>query len=54
MDQVARKTQEDAENRMTALLNKIEPVLIVVLSGFVAIVLFSLIIPLIGIMSALG
>ena len=54
MEQVARKTQEDAENRMTALLNKIEPVLIVVLSGFVAIVLFSLIIPLIGIMSALG
>ncbi len=54
METVARKTQEDAENRMTALLNKIEPILIVVLSGFVGIVLFSLIIPLIGIMSALG
>jgi type IV pilus assembly protein PilC len=54
IETVARKTQEEAENRMSALLNKIEPVLIVVLSGFVAVVLFSLIIPLIGIMSALG
>ena len=54
METVARKTQEDAENSMTALLNRIEPILIVILSAFVGIVLFSLIIPLIGIMSALG
>jgi type IV pilus assembly protein PilC len=54
METVARKTQEDAEGRLMALLNRIEPILIVVLSAFVGIVLFSLIIPLIGIMSALG
>ncbi len=54
MEHVAKKTREDSENSLMALLNKIEPILILTLSGFVALVLFSLIIPLIGIMSSLG
>lgn len=54
MEHVSRKTREDSENSLMALLNKIEPILILTLSGFVALVLFSLIIPLIGIMSSLG
>lgn len=54
MEHVSKKTREDSENSMMALLNRIEPILILTLSGFVALVLFSLIIPLIGIMSSLG
>ena len=54
MEHVSKKTREDSENSLMALLNRIEPILILTLSGFVALVLFSLIIPLIGIMSSLG
>jgi len=54
MDHVSNKTREDSEKSLTALLNRIEPILILTLTGFVALVLFSLIIPLIGIMSSLG
>ncbi len=54
MEHVSKKTQEDSESSLTALLNKVEPILILTLTGFVALVLFSLIIPLIGIMSSLG
>jgi len=54
MEHVSKKTREDSENCLMALLNRIEPILILTLSGFVALVLFSLIIPLIGIMSSLG
>jgi len=54
MEHISKKTREDSENSLMALLNRIEPILILTLSGFVALVLFSLIIPLIGIMSSLG
>ncbi len=54
MDHVSTKTREDSEKSLMVLLNRFEPILILTLTGFVALVLFSLILPLIGIMSSLG
>jgi len=54
LEHISLKTLEDSENSLMVLLNRFEPILILTLSGFVTLVLFSLIIPLIGIMSSLS
>jgi type IV pilus assembly protein PilC len=54
MDEVSRKTQADAANSLARTLNRVEPMLVIVLTAFVSAVLFSLLIPLLGIMSVLG
>ncbi|HAM62736.1 MAG: hypothetical protein A2Y20_04525 [Firmicutes bacterium GWF2_51_9] len=54
MEEVSRKTQADAEHSLAKTLNRVEPILVILLSAFVSAVLFSLLIPLLGIMSVLG
>ena len=54
MEEVSRKTQADAQLSLSNTLNRFEPILVVVLSAFVCAVLFSLLIPLMGVMSVLG
>jgi len=54
LEHISKKTLEDSENSLMVLLNRFEPIMILTLSGFVGLVLFSLIIPLIGIMSSLS
>jgi type IV pilus assembly protein PilC len=54
MDEVSKKTQNDAEISLSKTLNRVEPILVIALTAFVSAVLFSLLIPLLGIMSVLG
>ena len=54
MTEVARRIAEDADDAMDALLNRIEPALVIVLSLMVGIVLLSVMLPLAGIMTAIG
>ncbi|MGB7595780.1 MAG: type II secretion system F family protein [Erysipelotrichaceae bacterium] len=54
MDEVSRKTQAEAEASLSKTLNRVEPILVIALTAFVSAVLFSLLIPLLGIMSVLG
>lgn len=54
MEEVSRKTQADAQLSLSKTLNKVEPILVIALTAFVSAVLFSLLIPLLGIMSVLG
>jgi type II secretory pathway component PulF len=54
MDEISRKTQTDAETSLAKTLNRVEPILVITLTAFVSAVLFSLLIPLLGIMSVLG
>lgn len=54
MEEVSRKTQDDAQRSLTKTLNRVEPFLVLLLTAFVSAVLFSLLIPLLGVMSVLG
>lgn len=54
MDILSEKVQIEAENSLNETLNRIEPILVVILTVFVSTVLFSLIIPLLGVMSVIG
>ena len=54
MAEVARRVAEDADQAMDALLNRIEPALVIVLSLMVGVILLSVMLPLMGIMTAIG
>lgn len=54
MEILSQKMQIEAENSLSATLNRIEPILVVALTIFVSTVLFSLIVPLLGVMSVIG
>ena len=54
MTEVARRVAEDADEALDALLNRIEPALVIVLSLMVGVILLSVMLPLMGIMTAIG
>jgi len=54
MTETARRIANDADEALDALLNRIEPALIVVLSLLVGLILLSVMLPLMGIMTAIG
>jgi len=54
MGTVFIQMQAEAEENLLKTLNRIEPIFIIILSVFVSVVLFALIIPLIGIMNAIS
>lgn len=54
LTEVARRIANDADAAMDALLNRIEPALVVLLSLMVGIILLSVMLPLMGIMTAIG
>ncbi len=54
MAEVARRVAEDANQAMDDLLNRIEPTIVIVLSLLVGVILLSVMLPLLGIMTAIG
>ncbi len=54
MTEVAKRIANDADNALDALLNRIEPALVIVLSLMVGIILLSVMLPLLSIMTAIG
>jgi len=54
MAEVAGRIADDADDAMDALLNRIEPTLVILLSLMVGLILLSVMLPLAGIMTAIG
>jgi type IV pilus assembly protein PilC len=52
--EVARRVAEDANQALDDLLNRIEPAIVIALSLLVGVILFSVMLPLLGIMTAIG
>lgn len=53
MCEIAEKYEEEIDNRLTAIISILEPTLVIILSLIVGIILFSVMLPLMGIMSSL-
>jgi type IV pilus assembly protein PilC len=53
MDEIARRTGDEAGDRLEAFIGKIEPTLVIVMSLLVGILLLSVMLPLAGIMSSI-
>lgn len=54
MAEVARRSAEQVDDKMEALLNRIEPTLVIIMSVMVGLILLSVMLPLMSIMSAIG
>ena len=54
ISEIARKADRSVQEDITAIVNKIEPTLVVVTSVIVGIILFSVMMPLMGIMTTIG
>ena len=54
MQRIAGEYEEDLERRIERLISIIEPTLVILLSLVVGMILLSVMLPLIGIMSAIG
>jgi type IV pilus assembly protein PilC len=52
--EVARRVAEDANQALDDLLNRIEPAIVIALSLLVGVILLSVMLPLLGIMTAIG
>jgi type IV pilus assembly protein PilC len=53
MDEIARRTGDEASDRLEAFIGKIEPTLVIIMSLLVGLLLLSVMLPLAGIMSAI-
>ncbi len=53
MGEIAEKYEEEIDNRLTSIISILEPTLVIILSVIVGIILFSVMLPLMGIMSSL-
>lgn len=54
MAEVARRSAEQVDDKIEALLNRIEPTLVIIMSVMVGLILLSVMLPLMSIMSAIG
>lgn len=54
MHQIAEQYEEEVDRRLSSLISALEPTLVAVLSLIVGIILLSVMLPLMGIMSAIG
>ena len=54
MSEVARRVAGEADDALDALLNRIEPTLVIILSLMVGFILLSVMLPLMGLMTAIG
>ena len=54
MEEVARRCAEQVDDQMEAMLNRIEPTLVIIMSVMVGLILLSVMLPLMSIMSAIG
>ena len=54
MQRIARQYEEEAERRMDGIVSALEPTLVAILSLIVGLILLSVMLPLMGVMSAIG
>ena len=54
MEEVARRSAEQVDDKIEAMLNRSEPTLVIILSVMVGLILLSVLLPLMSIMSAIG
>lgn len=54
MEEVARRCAEQVDDKLEALLNRIEPTMVIVMSVLVGLILLSVMLPLMSIMTAIG
>ena len=53
MSQIAAEYEDDVDNQITSIIAGLEPTLVIVLSVIVGAILFSVMLPLLGIMAGL-
>lgn len=54
MSEIARKSEEDVDEGIEKVINRVEPTLVIVMSLIVGLILLSVMLPLMGIMSTIG
>lgn len=54
MEEVARRSGEQVDDKIESMLNRIEPTLVIIMSVMVGLILLSVMLPLMSIMSAIG
>lgn len=54
MEEVARRCAEQVDDKMEAMLNRVEPTLVIIMSVLVGLILLSVMLPLMSIMTAIG
>lgn len=54
MDEIARRTEEDVDESIERILNRVEPTLVIIMSLIVGLILLSVMLPLMSIMTTIG
>lgn len=54
MDEIARRSDMEAQNDIESLIGKVEPTLVIIMSVIVGLILLSVMLPLMGVMSSIG
>lgn len=54
MSEIARRSEEDVDENIERVINRVEPTLVIVMSLIVGLILLSVMLPLMGIMSTIG
>lgn len=54
MAEIARRSEENVQNDMESLVARVEPTLVIIMTGLVGLILLSVMLPLMGVMSGLG
>ena len=54
MKKIAKNYEDEIDNKLSSFISILEPTLVIILSIIVGFILFSVILPLMGIMSSIG
>lgn len=54
MSEIARRTEEQSNDRLESVVSKVEPTLVIIMSVIVGLILLSVMLPLVNVMSAIG
>ena len=54
MDEIARRSEEDVDESIESVINKVEPTLVIIMSLVVGLILLSVMLPLMSIMTTIG
>jgi type IV pilus assembly protein PilC len=54
MAEIARRCEENVQNDIEGLVARVEPTLVIIMTGLVGLILLSVMLPLMGVMSGLG
>lgn len=54
MDEIARRSEEEVDENIESVINKVEPTLVIIMSLIVGLILLSVMLPLMSIMTTIG